>query len=388
MQRWRGSIAAARPTPSPPIRPVDMATRIARVDWLLVLTASAIAAIGAAMLYSAGGGSATPWAGRHGVRYAVGLVIMLVLGFGGLRRWYSLAYLGYSACFLLLVVVEVAGSGAGATRWIDLGVMRLQPSELMKIASVMALARLLHESGPGGADRLHVLGPALLLIAAPAILVLKQPDLGTAVLLCAGGVAILFLAGVAWWKFGIAVALSAGLAPIVWSFLHDYQRARVLTFMEPERDPLGAGYHIIQSMIALGSGGTFGKGWLQGTQSHLSFLPEKHTDFVFTMLGEELGLAGGLFVLALFALLIARIYRIAFLSESRFGRLLALGVGTTLFLYVAINVSMVMGLAPVVGVPLPFISYGGTAMLTLQIGLGLAPAVAVDRCDPMEKSRC
>ncbi|MBT6312427.1 MAG: rod shape-determining protein RodA, partial [Alphaproteobacteria bacterium] len=210
---------------------------------------------------------------------------------------------------------------------------------------------------------------------------------GTAVLLCAGGVAILFLAGVAWWKFGIAAALAAGAAPIAWSFLHDYQRARVLTFMEPERDPLGAGYHIIQSMIALGSGGTFGKGWLQGTQSHLSFLPEKHTDFVFTMLGEELGLAGGLFVLALFALLIARIYRIAFLSESRFGRLLALGVGTTLFLYVAINVSMVMGLAPVVGVPLPFISYGGTAMLTLQIGLGLALAVAVDRSDPMEKNR-
>ena len=214
MQRWRGSIAAARPTPLPPMRPVDMATRIARVDWLLVLTVSAIAGIGAAMLYSAGGGSATPWAGRHGVRYAVGLVIMLVLAFGGLRRWYSLAYLGYGACFLLLVVVEVAGSGSGATRWIDLGVMRLQPSELMKIALVLALARLLHEAGPDGADRLHVLGPALLLIAAPAMLVLKQPDLGTAVLLCAGGVAILFLAGVAWWKFGIAAALAAGAAPI------------------------------------------------------------------------------------------------------------------------------------------------------------------------------
>lgn len=387
MQRWRGSIAAARPTPAPPVRQHDMATRILRVDWLLVLTVTAIAAIGAAMLYSAGGGSATPWAGRHGIRYAVGLVIMLVLAFGGIRRWYSLAYVGYGACFLLLVVVEIAGSGSGATRWIDLGVMRLQPSELMKVALVLALARLLHEAGPDGADRLHVLGPALLLITAPAVLVLKQPDLGTAVLLCAGGVAILFLAGVAWWKFGIAAALVAGAAPVAWSFLHDYQRARVLTFMEPERDPLGAGYHIIQSMIALGSGGTFGKGWLQGTQAHLSFLPEKHTDFVFTMLGEELGLAGGLFVLALFALLIARIYRIAFLSESRFGRLLALGVGTTLFLYVAINVSMVMGLAPVVGVPLPFVSYGGTAMLTLQLGLGLALAVAVDRSDPMERTR-
>lgn len=387
MRRWRGSTPAARaaPTLAPP--PQSMAAKVLRVDWLLVLTVSAITAIGAAMLYSAAGGSATPWAGRHGIRFAVGLVIMLTLAFGGLRRWYAMAYVGYGACFFLLVVVELAGSGTGATRWIDLGVMRLQPSELMKIALVLALARLLHEAGPDGADRLHVLGPALLLIAAPAVLVLKQPDLGTAVLLGAGGVTILFLAGVAWWKFGIAGALAAGAAPIAWSFLHDYQRARLMTFMEPERDPLGAGYHILQSMIALGSGGTFGKGWLQGSQSHLSFLPEKHTDFVFTMLGEELGLAGGLFLLALFALLVSRLYRIAFLSESRFGRLLALGVGTTLFLYVAINTAMVMGLAPVVGVPLPFVSYGGTAMLTLQIGLGLALAVAVDRGDPLDRVR-
>jgi rod shape determining protein RodA len=265
--------------------------------------------------------------------------------------------------------------------------MRLQPSELMKIALILALARLLHDAGPDSADRLHVLGPAILLIAAPAALVLKQPDLGTAVLIVGGGVTILFMGGVAWWKFGIAGALTTAAAPVAWSLLHDYQKNRVLTFLEPERDPLGAGYHILQSMIAMGSGGVFGKGWLQGTQSHLSFLPEKHTDFVFTMLGEELGLAGGLFVLLLFAIAIARLHRISFMAESRFGRLTAMGVATTLFLYVFINVAMVMGLSPVVGVPLPFVSYGGTAMLTLQIGLGLALAVSVDRREPLSGPR-
>ena len=243
------------------------------------------------------------------------------------------------------------------------------------------------QTPPTASASLHILGPALLLIAAPTALVLKQPDLGTAVLIVGGGVTILFMGGVAWWKFGIAGALGAAAAPIGWSLLHDYQKNRVLTFLEPERDPLGAGYHILQSMIAMGSGGTFGKGWLQGTQSHLSFLPEKHTDFVFTMLGEELGLAGGLFVLLLFAIAIGRLYRISFMAESRFGRLTAMGVATTLFLYVFINVAMVMGLAPVVGVPLPFVSYGGTAMLTLQIGLGLALAVSVDRRESLSGPR-
>lgn len=387
MQRWRGSTAVTRPMPAPPRHMGDIGERLARVDWLLVIAITAIALIGVAMLYSAAGGSASPWAGRHAVRYAAGLTLMLGIGVLGLRRLFALAYLGYGACFLLLVLVAIVGTGAGATRWIDLGFMRLQPSELMKIAIVLALARLLHHAGPDSADRLHVLIPSLVLIAAPAALVLKQPDLGTAALIVAGGVVVLFLAGVAWWKFALAIAAGAAAAPVAWSFLHDYQRARVMTFLEPERDPLGAGYHILQSMIALGSGGAFGKGWLQGTQSHLSFLPEKHTDFVFTMLGEELGLAGGIFVLLLFAVVIGRLYRIGIAAESRFGRLTALGVATTIFFYVFVNIAMVMGLAPVVGVPLPFVSYGGTAMLTLQIGLGLALAVAIDRRDPMDASR-
>jgi rod shape determining protein RodA len=387
MQRWHGSVAAIRPPPLPPRLTEGLPLRLARLDWLLVMTVTAIAAIGAAMLYSAAGGNATPWAGQHGIRYVVGVIIMLSIALAGIRRCFAMAYMSYGVCFLLLIVVEFAGSGTGATRWIDLGVMRLQPSELMKIALILALARLLHDAGPDSADRLHVLGPAILLIAAPAALVLKQPDLGTAVLIVGGGVTILFMGGVAWWKFGIAGALTTAAAPVAWSLLHDYQKNRVLTFLEPEREPLGAGYHILQSMIAMGSGGVFGKGWLQGTQSHLSFLPEKHTDFVFTMLGEELGLAGGLFVLLLFAIAIARLHRISFMAESRFGRLTAMGVATTLFLYVFINVAMVMGLSPVVGVPLPFVSYGGTAMLTLQIGLGLALAVSVDRREPLSGPR-
>jgi len=387
MQRWRGSVAAFRPAPAPRRRQEDLAARLARVDWLLVAAITGIALIGVAMLYSAAGGDASPWAGRHGARYGAGFVLMLGIAALGARRCFQLAYLGYAACFGLLILVALVGSGDGATRWLNIGFMRLQPSELMKIALVLALARLFHDAGPDRADRLHILAPALLMIGVPAAMVLKQPDLGTAALIGIGGVGVLYFAGVAWWKFGLAGAAAAAAAPVAWSFLHDYQRARVLTFLEPERDPLGAGYHILQSMIALGSGGAFGKGWLQGTQSHLSFLPEKHTDFVFTMLGEELGLAGGVFVLLLFAVAIGRLYRIGLVAESRFGRLSALGIATTLFLYVVVNVAMVMGLAPVVGVPLPFVSYGGTAMLTLQIGLGVALAIAIDRRDPLEAPR-
>ncbi len=387
MRRWRGSVLTARPAPIFRPRTEDIGQRLARVDWLLVLAVTGIALIGAAMLYSAAGGSASPWAGRHGVRYGIGLAGMLAIAVLGLRRCFQLAYLGYGACFLLLILVALVGTGEGASRWIDIGFMRLQPSELMKVALILALARLFHGAGPDRSDRLHVLGPALLLIVAPAALVLKQPDLGTAALIVVGGVTVMFLAGVAWWKFALAGALGAAAAPVAWTFMHEYQRARVMTFLEPERDPLGTGYHILQSIIALGSGGAFGKGWLQGTQAHLSFLPEKHTDFVFTMLGEELGMAGGIFVLLLFALVIARLYRIGLMAESRFGRLTALGVATTLFLYVFVNIAMVMGLAPVVGVPLPFVSYGGTAMLTLQIGFGLALAVAVDRRASLDAPR-
>jgi rod shape determining protein RodA len=361
--------------------------RLSRIDWLIVFAVAGIALIGTAMLYSASGGSTTPWAGRHAIRFAVGMGLMLIIALVGMKPFFKVSYFAYGLCFLLLIVVEFVGSGSGATRWLDVGFMRLQPSELMKVALVLALARLLHNAGVESTNRFYILGPALLMILAPTVLILKQPDLGTAMLIVVGGVVLLFIGGVALRKFGIAATIACIAAPIAWFMLHDYQRSRILTFLQPDRDPLGSGYHILQSFIAMGSGGVFGKGWLKGTQAQLSFLPEKHTDFVFTMLGEELGMAGCIFVLILFSIIIFRLYRIGLLAEAKYGRLLAIGMATTLFLYVFINVAMVMGLMPVVGVPLPFISFGGTAMLTLQIGLGAALAVAVDLKDPMFRMR-
>ena len=267
----------------------------------------------------------------------------------------------------------------GAQRWIDLGVVQLQPSELMKIALVLALARFFHGvSYEEVGNPLNLLVP-LLLIALPAVLVLRQPDLGTALMMLAGSGAIFFLAGVRIWKFMLVIAAGLGAIPIAWQFLRGYQKQRILTFLDPESDPLGSGYHILQSKIALGSGGMFGKGFLKGSQSHLNFLPEKQTDFIFTMLAEEFGMVGGLAMLGLYVLTIGYGFAIAIRCRSQFGRLVAMGVTTTLFLYLFINVAMVMGLIPVVGVPLPLISYGGTAMLTMMIGLGLLLGVSIHR---------
>ena len=280
----------------------------------------------------------------------------------------------------MLVAVDVLGEiNKGAQRWLDLGFMQLQPSELMKVALVMALARYFHAAYLDDLKRLWVLLPALLLILMPCGLVLIQPDLGTAVTLLVSGTALLFMAGVRIWKFVAVGLLGAGAVPILWANLHDYQRQRVFTFLDPEADPLGSGYHIIQSKIALGSGGFWGRGYLQGSQAQLSFLPEKHTDFAFTMLAEELGFVGAIAVLGLFLLVILLGLAVAMRAPSQFGRLLAVGIVLNLFIYVAINVSMVTGLIPVVGVPLPLISYGGTAMLTLVFSLGLLLSVDLHR---------
>jgi rod shape determining protein RodA len=244
---------------------------------------------------------------------------------------------------------------------------------------VLVLARYFHGVPPEDIGRPHLLIVPALLVLIPAALVLKQPDLGTAMMLVLGGGAMFFLAGVRWWKFVIVLAAGAGAVPVAWRFLRDYQKERIYTFLDPESDPLGAGYHSLQSKIAIGSGGVFGKGFLQGTQSHLSFLPEKQTDFIFTMLAEEWGLVGGLVLLALYTLVFIYGYAIAFRCRNQFGRLLALGITVNFFLYVFINTAMVMGLIPVVGVPLPLISYGGTAMLTVMFGMGLLMSVYVHR---------
>ena len=360
--------------------------KLGQMSWGLVALLMMVAFVGFAMLYSAANGSLEPWASRQMVRFGVGMVLMFIVAMIDIRQLHRFAYAFFVFALLLLVAVEVMGRvGMGAQRWIDLGVFQLQPSELMKLALVLALARYFHGLGPEGIAKMKALIGPIVLIGVPTALVLKQPDLGTAMLLAAGGVALCFAAGIQWRYFiGAGVAFAAAL-PIGWQMLHDYQRQRILTYLDPSTDPLGAGYHILQSKIALGSGGMFGKGFMAGTQSHLEFLPEMQTDFIFTMLAEELGMAGALLLLLLYVLIIAYGIGVSLRATSQFGRLVALGVTVTFFLYVFINIAMVTGLVPVVGVPLPLISYGGTAMMTLMVGFGMLASVHVHRDTPVPR---
>ena len=359
---------------------LSLGRKTLQINWGLILLVTATAAIGVAMLYSAANGSWNPWATRQIARYAVGFVILITVALVDIRFWWRYSYLLYAALLVLLVAVEVVGSiGMGAQRWINLGIIKLQPSELMKVGLALALARYFHGISTEDVRRIPYLFVPLMLIAMPSALVLKQPDLGTALFLIMMGGAVFFVAGVRLWKFCIVLAATGAAVPIVWSTLRSYQQKRILTFLDPESDPLGAGYHILQSKIALGSGGLFGKGFMQGSQSHLNFLPEKQTDFIFTMMAEEFGMVGGLVLLGLYILIMIYGFAIGLRSRSHFGRLLALGLTSMLFLYVFINIAMVMGLIPVVGVPLPLISYGGTAMLTLMIGFGFLTNVYVHR---------
>ncbi|MGH7014139.1 MAG: rod shape-determining protein RodA [Stellaceae bacterium] len=360
--------------------PQTLSVKLLNVSWPLVALVTTIAAVGFAMLYSAGNGSWHPWAIRQVVRFVVATLVMLAVALVDIRVWLRAAYGFYAVTMVLLVAVEVRGAiGMGAQRWIDLGVIQIQPSEFMKIALVLALARYFNGvSAEEIGNPLKLIVPALLVLV-PAAMVLKQPDLGTATMLVIGGAAMFFLAGVRVWQFGIVLAAASAVVPFAWHHLRDYQKNRILSFLNPENDPLGAGYHSLQAKIAVGSGGIFGKGYLSGTQAHLSFLPERQTDFIFTILGEEFGLVGGLALLALYAVVFVYGYAIAFRSRSHFGRLLAFGITTNLFLYVFINVAMVIGLLPVVGVPLPLVSYGGTSMLTVMFGFGLLMSVYVHR---------
>jgi rod shape determining protein RodA len=363
-------------------KPVELSLleKLRILNWPFVLIVVLVALVGYGMLYSAAGGAHAPWAWRHSVRFGIGLSAMLVVALIDIRFWFRSAYLVYGAALLGLIAVELVGQVAmGAQRWLDLGLFQLQPSEVMKIALVLALARYFHSAYLEDVARpLHLIAPTLLVLA-PATLVLQQPDLGTSVMLLAGAGAMFFLAGVRWWKFALLIGTVLGVLPLVWQRLHAYQKQRLMTFFDAERDPLGAGYHIIQSKIALGSGGLWGKGFLGGTQSQLSFLPEKQTDFVFTMLAEEAGLIGALGLLFLLFVLSAYGFVFALRARNHFGRLLAMGIAATFFLYVIINVAMVTGLIPVVGVPLPMISYGGTAMITVLIGFGLMLGVDIHR---------
>jgi len=357
------------------------------ISWGLILLICAAASFGIAVLYSAANGSMEPWAAKQTIRFASTLILMIGAALVDIRHWFRAAYWVYAIVLALVVAVDLRGFvGMGAQRWIDLGLIQLQPSELMNVAVVLALARYFHSLSSEEIARIRYLILPVLTVGVPAALVLKQPDLGTAVILLMSGAVLYFIAGVRLRYFALTAAAAAAALPGVWHFLRDYQKNRIYTFLDPDADPLGAGYHILQSKIALGSGGLFGKGFLQGSQSHLSFLPEKQTDFIFTTLAEEFGLVGGLGLLALYSMIIVYGFAIALRSRSHFGRLLGLGIATNLFLSVFINTAMVMGLIPVVGVPLPLISYGGTAMLAVMLGFGLLLNVSVHRDTRLDRS--
>lgn len=360
---------------------MTLTERIFQFNWSYLLFITIVALVGYFALYSAAGGNIEPWASRHAIRYAVGLVGLVIVSMIDLKIWQAAAYWLYGIGMVLLIVVEIKGQiGMGAQRWINLGFINLQPSELMKIFVVIALARYFSRVTVDDMKDLKTLIVPLGLIGMPTMLVLIQPDLGTALMIIMAGAAIFFLAGVSYKWFAITAATGLAMIPIAWQFfLHDYQKNRVMTFLNPENDPLGTGYHITQSKIALGSGGLSGKGFLEGTQSRLNFLPEKQTDFIFTLFAEEWGFIGGCALMGLFIVLMVYGYLIAFRSNNSFGRLLALGLTTNFLLYVFINISMVMGLIPVVGVPLPMISNGGSAMLAVLFGFGLIMCVYIHR---------
>jgi len=365
---------------SPHGQRLTLTAKITMINWGLVLLVCAISAIGVAMLYSAASGSWSPWAWSQFVRFFPCLGLMLLIALVDIRLWLKFAYFIYIATFLLLVIVEAKGHiGMGAQRWINLGPVQLQPSELMKPALALALGRYFHGLTLEHVGKPFFLVPPLVMVVLPVGLVLLQPNLGTALLLTACGGAIFFAAGVRWWKFALIGACGLSAIPIAWEYLHDYQKQRVYTFLDPERDPLGKGYNILQSKIALGSGGLFGKGFMMGTQSQLMFLPEKHTDFIFVVLAEEFGMVGASALLFLFLLILVYGIFITLSCRNQFGRLVGVGLTTTIFLYMFVNVAMVTGLIPVVGIPLPLVSYGGSAMLTMMITIGILLSISVHR---------
>jgi rod shape determining protein RodA len=358
-----------------------LGVKLGQIDWTLCVLLTIIAGIGAVMLYSIAGGAWSPWAARHLALYGVCFLAMIALATVDLRVWFALAYPVYGLGLLMLLAVAVVGhSTMGAQRWLDIGPVRIQPSEVIKIGLVMALARFYHGLGAARARWSWWLLIPAALIGAPAALVAHQPDLGTAVLIAATGGVMMILAGLSLRAVAVGF-LGLGVAvPLAFAFvLKAYQKARLLTFLHPEADKSGAGYHIIQSEIALGSGGLLGKGLGLGTQSQLNFLPEKSTDFIFASMAEELGFLGCVTVLALYAAVIFVTLRTAAIAHSHFGRLAAAGVTVTFALCVLINGAMVMGLAPVVGVPMPLLSFGGTVMITMMLGFALVLSVRVHR---------
>jgi rod shape determining protein RodA len=345
---------------------------LAKLPWRLLFLIAGIAVIGLLTLYSAAGGSVNPWALKQALVFLVFLTIAVAMSWIKESSVKSVAFPLYAVVLVMLILVELLGFvGKGAQRWLDIGPIRLQPSEFMKPAIVLVLARFYSLLPPADIKKWRAIWPAALLLGVPALLILVQPDMGTALMVILIGATVMFVAGLPWWLFAGAAGAVALAAPIAYSLMHEYQRKRVLIFLNPESDPLGSGYHITQSKIAIGSGGLFGKGYLQGSQSHLDYLPEGHTDFVFSTMVEEWGFAGGVVLIFAFALVIRWGMKVSLNAKTRFGQLTAAGLTATIFFYVAINLMMVMGLAPVVGVPLPLVSYGGSAVMTVMLCIGL-----------------
>jgi rod shape determining protein RodA len=371
------SIALHRPFRD---RSFGLVRKFLRVNWLFVLCICLLAGVGYTALYSAAGGSPTPYANSQLYRFLTALLLMLAIAMVDIRIIAKISWVTYGlGILLLLVVMKFGHTGLGAKRWMTVGGVEIQPSELMKLFLIMALASYFHKASYERIGNLLFLLPAIVAVLLPVGLILKEPNLGTAVITALIGCSVMLAAGVRWWKFAIILAVIAVAAPVLYHHLHDYQRARIITFLNPGSDPLGAGYNIIQSKIALGSGGFSGQGYLHGTQNQLNFLPEKQTDFVFTIIAEEFGFIGSIAVLGLLFTIVAMALYTALSCAHQFGRLVALGIGVNFFLYCFVNLSMVMGLIPVGGVPLPLISYGGSALTAVMLGFGVLMSIHVHR---------
>tara|TARA_B100001093_G_scaffold508293_1_gene570211 strand:- start:40 stop:1164 length:1125 start_codon:yes stop_codon:yes gene_type:complete len=363
---------------------LDFRDKILSIDYILVLSIFILGIVSMFAMYSTDGGEFKYHTNSHILRFFVFFIMFFIVSFVQIRFWHSQSYLIYIVFFILLLGVKYFGlTSSGSTRWLDLYFMNLQPSELMKIGLILFLAKYYHRISIENINSVRYLFLPVSALIAPLILVATQPDLGTSILIGAGGVVVAWLAGVRVKFFAITGIVLLALLPVAISFLKPYQKSRILTFLNPERDPLGAGYQIIQSKIAIGSGGLFGKGFLKGSQSYLDYLPEKHTDFIFTLFSEEFGFFGSLFILLLYALIISRIIKIGNLTRSNFGKLYCYSFATAFFLYVVVNMMMVLGLLPIVGSPLPIMSYGGSSMMAIMFGLGIVMSCKIHKDVPV-----
>ena len=358
--------------------------KLMSMDFILVLSILILGTVSMFAMYSTDGGKFDYHTKSHILRFGVFFTMFLVLSFFQIRFWYQTSTLLYISFFILLLAVKYFGlTSSGSQRWLNFYFMNLQPSELMKVGLILFLAKYYHRISTQDVNKIKFLFLPIVALVAPVLLVVAQPDLGTSILIALGGVAVAWLAGVRVKFFAYASILFILLTPIAISFLKPYQKSRILTFLNPDRDPLGAGYQIIQSKIAIGSGGLFGKGFLNGSQSYLDYLPEKHTDFIFTLFSEEFGFFGSVFILLLYGLIISRIIKIGNLTRSNFGKLYCYSFGTAFFIYVVVNMGMVLGLLPIVGSPLPIMSYGGSSMMAIMLGLGVVMSCKIYKDTPV-----